>query len=208
MPDNAVPVDVIDNGITWRVHPHHNIWESQTLIPEPQNAYMETQSMEAWEKQLLQHMEILVPMETITHHTQHQLIIASDGSVQDHRASFGWIIATPGGNRLAKCSGPAYGYNPSSYRAEGYGILSVIRFIHISRKKWGWTSTYTILCDNKAIVKILQDPIKQEDAYPNLAISAEWDILSEIRATLDHNMMRTSIQFQHIKGHADQDKPY
>jgi hypothetical protein len=164
--------------------------------------------MEPWEKQLLQHMEILVLMETITHQPQQQLIIASDGSVQDHRAAFGWIITTTGGIRIAKCSGPAYGYKPSSYRAEGYVLLSVIRFLHTSQKKWGWQSTSTIICDNKAIVQILQVPIKQEDTYPSLAISAEWDILSEIRTTLDHNMMRSSIQFQHIKGHADKDKPY
>jgi hypothetical protein len=109
---------------------------------------------------------------------------------------------------LAKCRGPAYGYKPTSYRAEGYGLLSAIRFIHLSRKKWEWTSTYTIICDNKAIVKILQDSMKQEDTYPNLAISAEWDILSEIRATMDHNKMRDLITFQHIKGHADKDQPY
>jgi hypothetical protein len=48
----------------------------------------------------------------------------------------------------------------------------------------------------------------QEEAYPNMTISAEWDILSEIRTTIHQNMGSTSIQFQHIKGHADKHQPY
>jgi hypothetical protein len=54
-------------------------------------------------------MEILAPMELFESQTQQHLIIASDGSVQDHRALFGWLIATQGGTRMAQCNGPAYG---------------------------------------------------------------------------------------------------
>jgi hypothetical protein len=97
IPKNAVPVDVTDNGITWRVNPQHNTWEHQSLSPGPNHVYLDLRSMATWERHMLQQMELLVPLETITHQTQQQLIIASDGSVQDHRASFGWIIATTGG---------------------------------------------------------------------------------------------------------------
>jgi hypothetical protein len=96
----------------------------------------------------------------------------------------------------------------SSYRAAGNGLLSVLQFIRLSQRRWGWTHSYIIICDNQALVKIMQEQVRQEDAYPNLTISAEWDILSKIRTALNHNMMQTSIQSRHIKGHADNDQPY
>ena len=56
------------------------------------------------------------------------LVAATDGSVPDQvKASFGWILATTDGTRLAHCMGPAaYGYSIASYRAEGYGLLSYV----------------------------------------------------------------------------------
>jgi hypothetical protein len=54
----------------------------------------------------------------------------------------------------------------------------------------------------------MPEQVTQEDVYPNLTISAEWDILSEIRTALHHTMEQPSIQFRHIEGHADKDQPY
>jgi Reverse transcriptase-like len=138
----------------------------------------------------------------------HPLIIASDGSVQDHRASYGWIIATQEGTRLVQCKGPAYGYRITSFRAEGYGILSAIRFIHLCNKIWDVSSQYTIICDNEAMVEILQEKLRVEDTYVNQTLKAEWDIIAEIRATIDEDRIWEAVHFRHIKGHADKTTPY
>jgi hypothetical protein len=58
-----------------------------------------------------------------------QLITVSDGSDDSGSMTFGWVIATPDGRRLARCSGPVFGPFGSSFRAEGYGFLSVSQFL-------------------------------------------------------------------------------
>jgi hypothetical protein len=50
------------------------------------------------------------------------LLSVSDGSVKFHNMSFGWIIATPDGRRLAAGCGPCEG-RVNSLRAEGAGML-------------------------------------------------------------------------------------
>jgi hypothetical protein len=56
------------------------------------------------------------------------LLAVSDGSVKFHDMSFGWILATPTGKRLAAAAGPCNGRG-NSLRAEGAGMLSVTIFI-------------------------------------------------------------------------------
>ena len=56
------------------------------------------------------------------------------------------------GKRLAKCSGPAYGYDPTSYRAEAYGLLSGLRFLlHLlDFFKQPQTCSLTCIIDNES----------------------------------------------------------
>jgi hypothetical protein len=97
IPQSEVPVDVEDSGITWRVKPHHNTWAPQA-IPRLEHGIIDSiQQMDEWERELLQGVEILVAPETLPHKINQPLIIASDGSVQEHQASYGWIIATQEG---------------------------------------------------------------------------------------------------------------
>jgi hypothetical protein len=208
MPQSAIPVDVEDNGVTWRVNPHHNTWALRPT-PRPSNEIHDSiQQMDEWEKQLLQGMEILVDLETLVQQITQPVIFASDGSVQEHRASYGWVMAITDGTRLAQCTGPAYGYRPTSFRAEGYGLLSVIRFIHLIQTKWNTSGRYTILCDNEAMIGIMQDHVRVADTYPNQTLKSEWDIIAETKATIDTDKLWEAIEFRHIKGHADQRAPY
>ena len=55
--------------------------------------------------------------------------MVSDGSDIDGTMTFGWVISTPRGHRLATCAGPGFGRG-SSHIAEGFGTLSVGRFIY------------------------------------------------------------------------------
>jgi hypothetical protein len=203
IPRNAVPVDVEDNGVTWRVKAHHNTWAPQRNPQAELDIRASTQQMDEWERQLLQGMEILVAHDIFLHQITQPMMIACDGSVQDHRASYGWIMSTTDGTRLAKCTGPAYGYRPTSFRAEGYGILSAVRFIHLSQKKWNALSQYTIICDNEAIVNIMQEQHRVEDTYTNQRLNAEWDVIAETTATIEADALWEKVTFRHIKGHAD-----
>ena len=81
--------------------------------------------MDPCERHLLQHMVLLEDKDIVRHAlATKQCIIASDGSAPALKGSFAWNISDTHGKRLAQCCGPVYGYRISSYRAEGYGILS------------------------------------------------------------------------------------
>ena len=54
----------------------------------------------------------------------------SDGSVwEEVNGAFGWALSTDQGERVAKGMGPARGVKIDSYRAEVYGMLSLLCFL-------------------------------------------------------------------------------
>jgi hypothetical protein len=92
-------------------------------------------SKPSWIRQLLEEVhfytddghqnidEILILHDKFGH-----LLSVSDGSVKFHNMSFGWIIATPDGRRLAAGCGPCEGRS-NSLRSEGAGMLAATLFM-------------------------------------------------------------------------------
>jgi hypothetical protein len=152
-------------------------------------------TLEHWERQLLLDLEIVdlevaqeeaTVWEAIATQACH---IATDGSAPDGKGSFAWVISDAEGNILAQCKGPAYGADISSYRAEGYGILSVLRFLVHMRKIHPLQDGLPVVqqplvCDNEAIVKKIREIIKYKSIYPNSTMESDWDILAEIRSSM------------------------
>jgi hypothetical protein len=58
------------------------------------------------------------------------------------------------------------------------------------------------------MIKVMKEQFNVTDTYPNHTLSAEWDIIAEMKATLAKEELGNNIQFTHIKGHADKDKSY
>jgi hypothetical protein len=98
-----------------------------------------------------------------------QLLNVSDGSAFDSSMSFGWAMSLPDGTRLATCSGPAHGAKQSSFRAEGYGMLSLTRFVHHISTYCGKSPTWKIkmICDNAGLITRLQEAIQYTSTFPN-----------------------------------------
>ena len=130
LPDGAVPVDTHPYNETIRVQQHNNAFPKNQAADQHHNLDTLQGHLQHlgnnWERILLQNFETIVSEEEFAQAlTNKTLILATDGSVPDQvKASFGWILATTDGTRLAHCTGPAYGYSIASYRAEGYGLLS------------------------------------------------------------------------------------
>ena len=133
-----------------------------------------------WERSLFQNLEFLVPIPELFQLCEAAatgegltLISMSDGSAMNKTMSFGWFLALQrtqySGTRLVKCSGPAYGAKESSYRSEGYGILSPTRFLlhlfqyHQCEPKWN----YQYSADNESILNKLIEDLKYDLPYPN-----------------------------------------
>jgi hypothetical protein len=58
------------------------------------------------------------------------------------------------------------------------------------------------------MVKVMTKQFQNKDTYPNHTLSAEWDIIAEMKTIIAKEDMWHTIQFCHIKDHADKHKTY
>lgn len=86
--------------------------------------------LEPWETELLQHFEFTsTTLQETASLTNTPFIIATDGSKDKGRGSFGWVLSTVDGQVFAKGMGTAFGSDMTSFRSEAYGILAAYRFV-------------------------------------------------------------------------------
>ena len=84
-------------------------------------------SLPQWEKELLDHVELIGDPFSITVALEHGLRAVSDGSDWSQvQGAFGWVMSTDRGERCACGMGPARSASPHAYRSEGYGLLSLL----------------------------------------------------------------------------------
>lgn len=115
--------------------------------------------------------------------------------------------------------GPARGPRPSSYRAEGYGLLSILRFLIRIAEYTGYAAEEwkgVLVTDSQSVLKTLGGGDKPFDATDEpVSIDGEavvldvlcpdWDILIEIQYALKQ---LPELKLQYIKGHQDDKIPY
>ena len=228
IPAHAVPVDTTDRPYTWSImngwKPHSTVYSSvnnqaaTSTDPCEETRFttvrdqVTTGSLAPWEKLLLQHLDVTDTTEdtiwlALTNTTCH---IATDGSAPSGKGSFAWVISNGEGQILAHCHGPVFGAKISSYRSEAYGILSVLRFLlKLSQLRGGDNGdanqllSHTLLCDNRSLILRINDLKQWKRVYPNVTMEPEWDVLAEIRATLQDLNPVSQPTFEHIKGHQD-----
>jgi len=218
IPAHAVPVDTLERPYTWSIMrrrtQHTNV--CQTAEVTANTVLEQTTQLAAWDRLLLQHLEVSDRTEDAIWHalTTTTCYLATDGSAPDGKGSFAWVISDGEGEILAQCHGPVFGAKISSYRAEAYGILSILRYLlQLSRiRRSTTTETNTILshplvCDNKAVVHRINELKQWKRIYPNVTMESEWDVLAEIKATLEALTPPSQPTFDHIKGHQDRTCP-
>lgn len=214
LPPTTVPAGIKRNKHSWTLKG----WEPlMDPIPPatPTSVLQLIETLEEWEKMLFVGLNLLVSEEELwAIMSSETCLICSDGAAdkETKKGSFGWIISTSGGRRLVTCNGPAYSFKPNSYRAEGYGILSALRFWHhlqqLHSSQHIQPPKHTAHCDNKSMVQVIRKHSKYHQIYPNATLAAEWDIIAECRTTMlaMDEMARPSLQ--HIQGHQDTDTEY
>ena len=173
------------------------------------------ESLEPWESELLVNNRLQLSIQDLLWQLDRHVVIVCDGSVNVYEAgSFGWIMSDPHGNRIARCSGRVRGSRLSSYRAEGYGMLSIVRFLTRVREFTNTTSengSFCIACDNNALVrnvnKLIPSHMMQQGATTDLdkhdsleALQPDWDVLHEIWHSIKE---WRPFQVVHVKGHQD-----
>jgi hypothetical protein len=134
------------------------------------------------------------------------LLAVSDGSVIFHDMSFGWILATPTGERLAAAAGPCNGRG-NSLRAEGAGMLSITMFLSLIIKYLGVEPMNVVfISDNAELIRRLRAHKQYDEPYPNETLKSEFDVTEQIhRTTSIYGIQAT---YRWVKGHQDKDKAY
>jgi hypothetical protein len=128
LPDDVVPVDC-------SAKPHKIVIPVAvpSLAPPPEpppyaatwTEYVDT--LPVWEQELLSSVSSVDRQSLlIALRSKDCILFASDGGAADHLASFGAVLAMHD-TILLECGGRAKGGNPRSFRAEGYGILAILR---------------------------------------------------------------------------------
>jgi hypothetical protein len=120
--------------------------------------------------------------------------------------SFGWILATPTGKRLAAAAGPFNGRG-NSLRAEGAGMLSVTMFIALIKNYLEIeTMKIVFISDNSELIRRLKVHKQYNESYPNETLKSEFDVTEQIyRKTTTYGIHST---YKWVRGHQDKNVAY
>jgi hypothetical protein len=198
IPDHAIPVAVetdlqgdLQLAFTGRmiISRSYRVTDiPQVRVQEDFHKYL--QQSDEWELELLANVQLTHDaFTTLAKMRIKGFLAAGDGSVRYTRyGAFGWIISTGEGERLVRANGPVRGYRPTSYRAEGYGILSILRFVKrlllycCEDPDWQWEMT----SDNLSLVDTVNGPEDTEEGPPYTTADGgaqspnDWSVWQEI----------------------------
>lgn len=203
---NALPITT--EAIAQRILIHS---PPQLVTPyrEPTSATFDDylQSLPKWESNLLQIVtmtnNIFRMSEVFQSATSSSpLLIATDSSAPQFDGSYGWIISTSSGDRITTNYGRVQGMRITLFRAERYGLLSVLCFIHrVSIFTNTRTTRMTILIDSKSVICRVNKLLQWDSLYPNLTTIPEYDVLQAIVCLIKTLRYPPTLQF--IRGHQD-----
>lgn len=133
LPPQARPVEVTptDDGM-WQLHGTYHQVRLPPVHPPSTIATFEqyVMSLSPWEIELLQYVRLELDPRAICVALESTFRAVSDGSVRYNKhGAFGWVLSSSSRERMAYGRGPASGRDPTSYRAEAYGMLSLMRFL-------------------------------------------------------------------------------
>eukprot|EP00980_Cylindrotheca_fusiformis_P013741 scaffold3534_cov102-Cylindrotheca_fusiformis.AAC.1 len=153
--------------------------------------------------------ELVETLNNTSQQPQFKCVGVSDGSALADSMTFGWTLAAPDGFRMVACAGPAYGSQASSYRAEGYGFVSMAMFLfhfrHFCEAIPDWKVTF--VSDNLGLVTKVSQSWHYDFPFPNLTLAPDYDIVHETVMLLRQARVRAT--FSHVKGHQDStSKPF
>ena len=157
-----------------------------------------------WEAQLLERVIHLVPLGTIRQNvTIGNIIMCSDGSATPARGTFGFVVATNQGQRLARGNRPAPGAYPNSFRSEAYGVLATMLWLrqivrHLPSLDLPLPKIIHYL-DNKSVITRIENLRRSKYYSPNIQLQPEQDVISEIAWMLPQ--LPWHIDFQWVRGH-------
>ena len=167
-------------------------------------------SVPQWESELTQNTELLRPQPEVSRYiAQMNIVMCSDGSADETGGSFGFVISTKQGLRLAVGKGPAQGAYPNSFRSEAYGVLATMCWLNRQLRTTVMDANSPInhYLDNKSVIQRIQQAIENpwKQAFLNYQLQPEQDVISEILHVLSN--ISCKINFEWVAGHQDASTP-
>jgi hypothetical protein len=203
VPPDAVPADVDLNQTIRLLSRTGCIHQLPPFQPSTFSDYILT--LPPWEAALFEHLNLTQDIYSFCGLMQNatpKLLCCSDGSSLGSYGSFGWSFSTAQGHRFATCAGPAFGYKINSYRSEGYGILSALRFVFRAFEYTGGIIPLVDLyTDSESILKKIPTYQDYSDYFPNTTLDSDWDILQCIVSTIQ--VLSNKVKLHYVEGHQD-----
>jgi hypothetical protein len=180
------------------------------VAPPPTDFFDMITNLPHWQSSILAHLESALPVNRLKQLLESgeklHLYLVSDGGAKDDLGSFGWELAV-GRTILWNCMGPTFGLQPGSFRAESYGMLSVMLFLdHYFRFFQVEVSDnvdHLFYCDNQGLLKRIGYAMDPSWDNPNHCLSAEYDLESGIVDVL--HRLPVKFSYNHVKGHQDEE---
>jgi exonuclease III len=207
IPNDSYPIDSQQSSQYLQIiKPSGVVLAESSISSSDFQSYLRT--LPRWEQDLLHTVDTIDSVESISRSMQHHRTLgASDGSVATSQGTYGWLIAQESGSVLAKGGGIIPTFGCTSYRAEAYGLLSLVLFC---RHLQSFTScdTFadtTIYTDSKSLLSKVDTYLQYDNYYPTTTLDPDWDILQAIVTNI-----RTSshkLKLHHVKSHQDKTSP-
>ena len=172
-----------------------------------------------WEQELLHHTDMLEDPFSVSLALGHGVRAVSDGSVREgNHGAFGWIVSTDQGDRVSKGMGPARGVQVDSYRAEAYGMLTVLVFLRrlaeFTDHRQPWSGI--LATDSQSLLDAISEKTLPDSDSPPIygkvkdlraldVRCAEWDLLSSILLELREY---PNLKLEYVAAHQDRKTSY
>jgi hypothetical protein len=224
--DHAVPIRITrvphTNG-AYTYHRSQPISLSRCVRPHPQrmptcaefSIYRAT--LPTWEQNLLQDIELDPGVHSLMEYihdiattTNKRLLISFAGMSSHTTTSYGWIIGTNLGHKLAWKKG-TISESSTKHRAAQYGHLSALRFLShlptLTDRPYPSNLRLLTTTDNSQAITSIKKRRKYHTSYPNATLMKDWDIVEQIHHTYNDLGVSTS-PLQWIRGNQDRQRAF
>jgi hypothetical protein len=178
------------------------------VSPSPAHWKEYIKTLPIWEQELLFSVTVVDQSRLFSAlRSAEVLLLASDGGATDKLGSYGALMATQD-QILIECGGRAQGANPCSFRAEGYGILAILRLVfrlrhfYITRNA---SLRFRLYCNSESLLKRIAASQALTRIIPRRSPSSEVDVEMQILAAVA--ALEADVAFEHVKGHQDMKYP-
>lgn len=134
----------------------------------------------------------------------------SDGGADFKCGSYGWVLGSKSGRRIARGSGTVFGYDPMSYQAEisgsRAGLLFICHAIVYCTEGQFPAGCLSVYCDNSGFITKIGKLREYNLAMHASCLDAEWDLLASVMELLAN--FPTPPAVEHIQGHQDRHVDY